>query len=443
MKNEVATSKSHPYPTYKDSGIEWLGQIPEHWDIKAVWHLFQLGRGRVISHEDIANDPGSYPVYSSQTENNGILGYLGTYDFNGEYLTWTTDGANAGTVFPRKGKFNCTNVCGTLLAKKGAKVNTTFAAYALALATDSYVRYDINPKLMNNVMRGIRIAAPPLPEQQLIADFLDEKCGRIDGLIKKKERLIELLKRKRSAIISQTVMKGLDCLYLPLDLTPVDVNKIIAAGDRKVPWLSRCPVASEFKPIKYLCSINVASLPETTRWDTEILYIDISSIDSDGNIASPDIMIFENAPSRARRIVKNNDVLISTVRTYLRAIAYIEQAPSNFICSTGFAVIAAGQKVDPKFLFYWMRSALFVDEIMARSVGVNYPAINASEIGNLPFPMIGLDEQRRIAKFLDLETQKIDSLIRAANMAIEKLKEYRSAIITAAVTGKIDVRGEV
>ena len=105
------------YSEYKESGVEWIGKIPKHWETKAVWMMFHLGRGRVISNEEIVANPGQYPVYSSQTENEGIMGYIDTYDFDGDYITWTTDGAKAGTVFYRTGQFNCTNVCGTLLPK--------------------------------------------------------------------------------------------------------------------------------------------------------------------------------------------------------------------------------------------------------------------------------------------------------------------------------------
>ena len=105
------------YPKYKESGVEWIGEIPGHWETKAVWMMFRLGRGRVISNEEMGAHPGQYPVYSSQTEDEGIMGYIDTYDFDGDYITWTTDGAKAGTVFYRTGQFNCTNVCGTLLPR--------------------------------------------------------------------------------------------------------------------------------------------------------------------------------------------------------------------------------------------------------------------------------------------------------------------------------------
>ncbi|MFN5434085.1 MAG: restriction endonuclease subunit S, partial [Planctomyces sp.] len=138
------------YPKYKDSGVEWLGEVPEHWQQIPVWLLFDIGRGRVISHEEILDNPGDYPVYSSQTENQGVMGYLSSFEFEGDFLTWTTDGANAGTVFRRSGRFNCTNVCGTLKPKTPI-VSLDYCRHALAISTAYFVRHDINPKLMNNV----------------------------------------------------------------------------------------------------------------------------------------------------------------------------------------------------------------------------------------------------------------------------------------------------
>ena len=199
-----------PHPKLKPSGIEWLGDVPKHWEILAVWQIFHLGRGRVISHEDISENPGEFPVFSSQTENNGVLGLLGSYDFEGDYLTWTTDGANAGTVFRRVGRFNCTNVCGTLRLKATDTVDNQFATYALGLATHQFVRHDINPKLMNNVMARIRIGVGPFDEQRAIADFLDRETAKIDSLVAKFETAIERLQEYRTALITAAVTGKID-----------------------------------------------------------------------------------------------------------------------------------------------------------------------------------------------------------------------------------------
>jgi type I restriction enzyme S subunit len=208
----------------------------------------------------------------------------------------------------------------------------------------------------------------------------------------------------------------------------------VAPGDRQVPWLGQCRSNWRFKPIKYLCALNARVLPESTDPDTEIRYIDIGSVNPDGDWKASEPMTFSNSPSRARRILSDDDVLISTVRTYLRAITHVGKINGNLVCSTGFAVLSAGKDVDPQFLAYWVRSACFVDEVVARSVGVSYPAINASDIGSLPFPVIPPDEQHAIAAFLDRETVRIDTLIAKKERQIELLQEKRAALISHVVT---------
>ncbi len=204
----AVTGGLDPKVKMKDSGVESLGAIPEHWKVQAVWMLFSSGRGRVISNIEIADSPGQYPVYSSQTENNGVMGYVNTFDFEGEYLTWTTDGANAGTVFARHGRFNCTNVCGTLRAK--ADLDYTFFCHALNQSTPWFVRHDINPKLMNNVMSSIRVQVPPIEEQSAIAASLDWETSRIDALIERITESISLLREYYTTLISAAVTGKID-----------------------------------------------------------------------------------------------------------------------------------------------------------------------------------------------------------------------------------------
>lgn len=142
-----------------------MSLLSSEYELVSVGDLCELGRGRVISKETIDKNKGIYPVYSSQTSNDGIFGYLDTFDFDGEYVTWTTDGANAGTVFYRTGKFNCTNVCGTLKAKSN-KVLMKYLAVVLNEIAPAFVVKLGNPKLMNNVMEKIQIPLPPIEVQQ-------------------------------------------------------------------------------------------------------------------------------------------------------------------------------------------------------------------------------------------------------------------------------------
>ena len=157
-------------------GKVYGGRFP----IVAISELCELGRGRVISKEFIEKNSGDYPVYSSQTQNEGIFGYINTYDFEGEYVTWTTDGANAGTVFYRNGRFNCTNVCGTL-KRKADNVLMRYLALALGTIAKEHVIVLGNPKLMNNVVKEIKIPLLPLEVQKEIVAEIEGYQKVIDG----------------------------------------------------------------------------------------------------------------------------------------------------------------------------------------------------------------------------------------------------------------------
>ena len=156
------------------------------WEQFKIKDIAKIGRGRVISSIEIGQQKNpTYPVYSSQTSNDGIMGYLDDYMFEGEYISWTTDGANAGTVFYRNGKFNCTNVCGLLKLRK--EFDAHFVSLVLAEATKKYVSTNLaNPKLMNNTMGNIQIRLPKLEEQKRISivfRVLQELCTVHNSLL--------------------------------------------------------------------------------------------------------------------------------------------------------------------------------------------------------------------------------------------------------------------
>lgn len=146
---------------------------PDGVEFKKLSMLCDLSRGKVYSKTYIAENPGIYPVYSSQTENNGELGRISTYDYDGEYLTWTTDGAYAGTIFHRKGKFSITNVCG-LISIKSPNILIRFLYYWLSIKAKDYVYRGMgNPKLMSNQIAPVKIPIPPLDIQNEIVRILD------------------------------------------------------------------------------------------------------------------------------------------------------------------------------------------------------------------------------------------------------------------------------
>lgn len=198
-------------------------------------------------------------------------------------------------------------------------------------------------------------------------------------------------------------------------------------------WLGSLPDGWVTKRLKYISTINDETLPETTEPDYEMLYVDIGSVDATEGIQKKEPMIFEAAPSRARRIVRDGDTIVSTVRTYLRAVAAVRDPEENLIVSTGFAVVRP-KNIDSNYLAYCLRSSYFIETVVSRSVGVSYPATNPTDVSCIELPLPSLDEQQTIARFLDAKTAQIDALVAQKRQLIDKLKEKRQALIARTVT---------
>jgi len=401
------------YPKYKPSGVEWLGEVPEHWEVVPVWLLFKLGRGRVISNEEIQDNPGPFPVYSSQTEGNGEMGKICSFDFDGDYLTWTTDGANAGTVFRRSGKFNCTNVCGTLLPNKESAI-LDYMVHAVGLSKGFYVRHDINPKLMNNVMGKIRVPKPPKRDQLAIASFLDHETAKIDALIAEQQRLIELLKEKRQAVISHAVTKGLD--------------PTVRMKDSGVEWLGQVPEHWEVGPVKrFFESCDGRRIPLSTE-ERSYMEGEYPYYGASGIIDFVNDFIFDE-----------DLVLVS------------EDGANLINRSTPVAFVAAGKywvnnhahilRPNDNNLHYWSERIESVD-LIPFVTGSAQPKLTADALLNLKIAVPPTENERfQIQTFFLGRTKEIHDLILEAQRAIDLLQERRTALISAAVTGQIDVRG--
>lgn len=302
-------------------------------------------------------------------------------------------------------------------------VASRMSAYQFYLAANGVTRFGLTYQGTKN----LRIAIPAATEQLQIAAFLEWKTGQIDALIARKQELMTKLMEKRIAVITQCVTKGL--------------NPAVTMRDSGIPWLGKVPKHWEVRRLKFAATCNDESLPETTEPDYEIAYVDISSVDLVKGITRVEKIPFGEAPSRARRIAKNGDTIVSTVRTYLKAIAAIRQPPANLIVSTGFAVIRPLRLIDSGFLAYALQSATFVEAVVADSTGVSYPAINPTALIclSIAYPE-DKKEQRDIAAFLDSATAELDMLKRKTAVAVERLQEYRTALITTSTSGKIDVR---
>lgn len=208
--------------------------------------------------------------------------------------------------------------------------------------------------------------------------------------------------------------------------------------DSELKWVGQIPIHWNVCKVKHIANSNTEVLSENSDPELEIDYIEIGSVTYAGGVNSTEKIKFGNAPSRARRIVHNGDTIVSTVRTYLKAIAYIDEELSDKIASTGFSVVTPNGELDNKFIYYALSTHSFISDVEAHSVGISYPAINNSNLMDLKFALPPVAEQINIANYLDTKCAKIDSIIEKQQAIIEKLKDYKLSIITQAVTTGLD-----
>ena len=203
-------------------------------------------------------------------------------------------------------------------------------------------------------------------------------------------------------------------------------------------WLNDLPSDWEVKKVKQCLAVNESNLPEATDPDLEFRYIEIGAVNS-GDLVEPLPMTrFSAAPSRARKIVKSRDTIVSTVRTYLKAVWYADDPGDNLICSTGFAVLTPKQGTIPRFASYVAQSAPFTDQVTAESVGIAYPAISEKKLGDIRILLPPPDEQTAIVRFLDHADEQIQRYIAGKKRLIALLEEERQALIHQAVTRGLD-----
>lgn len=414
------------YEKYKPSGAEWIGEIPEHWRVKKFKHLYKSSMGATILKTDLLSE-GKIPVYSA-TETDILFGYVDETNVILEPgdLVIPARGNSIGHVTIVNGIATCTQT--TIYAKRlSDDFSDRFLYHYLKGLRELLFQFDRTaiPQITVGQIKENPVALPPPTEQTAIANYLDEKTAQIDALIEKKRKLIGLLKEERTAIINHAVTKGIN-----------PKAKLKSSG---IEWLGDIPEHWEVKKLKYVAEINSTSLTEKEEDDLEIEYIDISSVNENGDINQTASYYYSDAPSRARRIIRKGDTIISTVRTYLKAIAFIDFGKDNLICSTGFAVIRPSEIIEPKFLFYLARSEKLVDRIMALSKGVSYPAIDSDDIKNLDVWFPEKEEQSAIVQHIETHTSRIDATNSKIEKEIELLQEYRTALISEVVTGKIKV----
>ncbi|GCL66949.1 restriction endonuclease subunit S [Veillonella tobetsuensis] len=411
----------------KDSGVPWIGNMPADWELVSIKRLFTIGRGRVIAQTEL--DETGYPVYSSQTKDNGCLGYIDTYDYDYPQLTWTTDGANAGSIFLRDGYYNCTNVCGTL-NPIGDLVDLRYQKYALEHIAYNERRIDTNGyKIMNNEMAIIKTLLPPLSVQHQIADYLDIKCTQIDNIIVTEQAVIEKLQEYKRAIITQAITRGL--------------NSSTKMKKTELEWIGMIPEHWNVKKIKYLTSkIGSGKTPKggsDVYTDEGILFIRSQNVyDGYFDLSSAVFISPEIDCTMSNTRVYRDDVLLNiTGGSIGRSCLYEFDELANV--NQHVCIIRCNSQMRPKFMQYFWNSSIGKTSIDIYQSGANREGLNFFEIGNTVVPTPELDEQEQIIDYLDNKCDAIDRVISQKLTIIDTLAEYKRSLIYEVVTGKKEV----
>ena len=265
---------------------------------------------------------------------------------------------------------------------------------------------------------------PPIDEQTTIANFLDKETAKIDTLIEKQQRLIELLREKRQAVISHAVTKGLD--------------PDVAMKDSGVEWLGEVPEGWEIYKFNHCALISEGQVDPRLKPYDDYLLIAPNHIEKEtGNILALETAAEQGADS-GKYLCKKGHVIYSKIRPALAKVCVcpVEKA----LCSADMYSIHCTNGLSNEFLYWYMLSPEFTSYAILQSDRVAMPKLNRETLGEAKMPIPSQVEQQEITTYLDTQTSKIDTLIQKANQAITLLKERRSALISAAVTGKIDVR---
>lgn len=216
-------------------------------------------------------------------------------------------------------------------------------------------------------------------------------------------------------------------------------NRYDKYKDSGIAWIGEIPEHWEVRKLKNVCSTNNASLSDKTSKEFEFDYVDIGSVSFELGIHKTEKYTFQNAPSRARKIARLGDIIVSTVRTYLRAIDIINsEEKEKYIYSTGFAVLSPLKNILSEFMIYICRSEYFTNQVSIYSTGINYPSINDTALKMINIVMPHLSEQQSIAYYLDQKCGEIDELITLQEEMIIKLQSYKQSVITEAVTKGLD-----
>jgi len=450
--------KFPPYPRYKPSGVAWLGEVPEHWDALALKRRFHIVNGGTPSSSEDTYWEGDIPWFTPED-----LGRIETKVISTSRRQITEDGlANCGASLSPRGSVlistrapighvavmgvdGCCNQGCRILVREGVTVSADFAFYVVVASNavlNSVGKGTTFLELSAGALGAHLIPLPAPAEQLAIAAFLDRETGRVDRLVAKKRELIERLKEKRTALISHTVTRGLP----PAAARAADLPENPPLKPSGLDWLGDIPKHWGVLPIKHLLSAILDTEHKTCPFyeDGEFLVARTPNI-RDGKLLREGAKYTDADGYRewtARGKPKPRDILFTREAPAGEACIVPSEPP---LCIGQRVVLfrTDPRRLDSRFAIYSIYGGAARVFIQMQSLGSTVTHFNMSEIAMIPMLVPPLPEQTAIAAYLEKETAKLDALLGKVEEAVERLQEYRTALITAAVTGKIDVRKAV
>ena len=426
-------AKYQAYAEYKDSGVEWLGEIPSHWGIRKLVWFFSAEKGKngqLLTKEYCGLNTGDYPVYSGQTENNGIMGSIDSYEFdvgNNGVLFSTTVGAKAMTLSFLQGKFSLSQNCMIIKPRKN-NISTRFYYYhcqPLFAKERGLIPEHMQASFRVEDLYSYRISLPPINEQTQIAKFLDHETTKIDHLIEKQQQLIELLKEKRQAVISHAVTKGLD--------------PNVPMKDSGVAWLGQVPEHWVVKSYRLASRIYRGKFGHRPRndpafYDGDYPFIQTGDVARAGKYITSYSQTLNEKGKEVSQLFPKGTLMMAIAANIgdIAILGFEAYAPDSVV---GFK---PNNDIDLEFLRYSFIAALpALEQTSTQSTQAN---LNVERIGAVKGTFPSLQEQCEIVGYLDNLLEQYRNLVKIAENAISLMQERRTALISAAVTGKIDVR---
>lgn len=402
------------YDKYKDTNVKWLGKIPEHWGISKLKYLSDIGTG----DKDTINkeENGIYPFFvrSQNVEK------ISTYTYDGEAVLTAGDGVGVGKVFHYiNGKFAFHQRVYKISDFK--KVKAKFFYYYIK---ENFIKEtEVNnakstvDSIRLPMIQQFPVVIPSTDEQERIVKFLDKKTLEIDSLIEEKEKLIELLKEKREAIITEAVTKGID--------------KNVKIKDSGVEWIGNIPIHWGISRLKFKANIIMGQSPDSKDVNQNGEGVPFLQGNADFGVINP--INYKNFCSSANKYSRVDDILMS-VRAPVGAINI-----SDNIYGIGRGLCAIKSNgFKNKFLWYLL--LVIREELFSKSKGSTYDSVTIDDVKNIFVIVPNLLEQESIVNYIDKKIGEIDELNNNILIEIKKLKEYRQSLISEVVTGKIDVR---